>query len=774
MCVKKMAGSMIVPVLSLALILGGIQASAQSGNNRAVEAESKMAAGEELSGRGQFEEAIARWQEAERAFGRAKDADGEIRALLRQAAACQSLGQHRLALRALDRAEQAAKNSGDPRRDAEVKAARGAIAIFAREADQAEPLLRESLKAARASRDTPLTATILNDLGIVLTAQGRTKEALAAFEEAARGGDTELVAKARKNMADAAFTANDYAGAERFAGMAAKAASALPDGHGKAFLLMGAARLLQQIFVAAPEHKNALRAQAFRLDQDAAEIAKKTGDQRALAYALGDQGALYEFEKREAEALALTRRAVFAAQQAHSPDALYRWEWQAGRLLAKQHERDAAIPAYRQAIATLQSIRNDVAIRHGNPNAHSSFRDAVGAIYFELADLLLQRADDAKDGDEVQTLLREARDTAELLKAAELEDYFQDDCVNLLKSKTKKVESISPTAAVIYIVALPTRTELLVSLPSGRLERFKVDVSDEKLTETVRLFRLNLEDRGTESFLEQAQQLYAWLIKPLEPLMAKAQIDTMVFVPDGALRTIPMSALHDGEKFLIEKYSVAVTPGLDLMEAKPVARGHPHVMIRGLSEAMEGFPALLNVPQEVAQIEKLYAKSDVLMNHDFRHDTVGEKLGREPFTIVHIASHGHFDNDVRKSFVLTFDKHLTLDDLEHCIRPAQLRDQPLELLTLSACQTAAGDDRAALGLAGVAVKAGARSAFATLWCVDDAASTQLVGDFYTELTTHPQLSKAQALQAAQKKLLAQTRYAHPCYWAPYLIIGNWL
>ena len=761
-------------VLSLALMLIGIQASAQADNKRVAEAESKMARGGELSERGQFEKAIVHWREAERAFAQAKDADGEIRALLRQAEACQALGQHRQALRSLGAADALTGEPANRRRAAEVNAARGAIGIFSREADQSEAHLSESLKMARAERNSALSATILNNLGILYTAQGRTEEALTAFREAVRGGDTELVAKARKNMADAALAANDFAGAERFTGQAAQAAGALADGHRKAFLLMGAGQLLQQIFVAAPEHKNALRVQALRLHHEAAEIAEKTGDQRALSYALGYQGALYEFEKRGAEALALTRRAVFAAQLASSPDALYRWEWQAGRLLAKQNDRDSAIQAYRRAIATLQTIRNDVAIRHGNRNAHSSFRDAVGAIYFELADLLLQGADGVKDGHEVQALLREARDTAELLKAAELEDYFQDDCVNQLKAKTRKVENISPTAAIIYIVALPTRTELLVSLPSGRLERFKVDVSDEKLTETVRLFRLNLEDRSTESFLDQAQQLYTWLIKPIEPLMTQARLDTLVFVPDGALRTVPMSALHDGEKFLIEKYSVAVTPGLELMETKPIARGQAHMMIRGLSEAMEGFPALVNVPREVAQVEKLYDKSDVLMNKNFRHDTVGEKLDREPFTIIHIASHGHFDSDVRKSFVLTFDKHLTLDDLERYIRPAQLRDQPLELLALSACQTAAGDDRAALGLAGVAVKAGARSAFATLWFVNDAASTQLVTDFYTELTSHPQLSKAQALQAAQMKLLAQARYAHPCYWAPYLIIGNWL
>ncbi len=772
----SLAGSLMVRMLSAALLLGGLVVAARGDDRRVRAAEAGMVEGEALAARGQFAEAVLRWREAGRSFAQAKEVDGEIRALLRQASAGQSLGQQRLAVAALGEAEKLAGEN--PRRVAEVKAARGALSIFARDAEQAEPLLRESLKMARAEKNAPLTATILNDLGIVLAAAGKHREARAACEEAAtlaqRSGNPALAAKARKNLADAALGAKDYAGAERLAGGAAKAAAALPAGHEKAFLLMGCGQLLQQIFVAAPEHKNALRAQAFRLHQDAARVAEQTGDQRALAYALGYQGALYEFEKRDADALQLTRRAVFAAQQARSPDALYRWQWQSARLLAKLHEPESAIESYRRTVATLQTIRTDVSIRQGNRHAHSSFREAVGGIYFELADLLLQRADALTDGEAVQALLREARDTAELLKAAELEDYFQDDCVNLLKSKKKKVESISTTAAIIYIIALPTRTELLVSLPAGRLERFKAEVSDEKLTETVRLFRLNLEDRSTEGFLEQAQQLYIWLIKPLEPLMANGRLDTMVFVPDGALRTIPMSALHDGEKFLIEKYAVAVTPGLELMEASPVSKVQARVMISGLSEERAGFPALVNVPAEIAQIEKLYGQSNALMNKTFQHDALAGRLASEPFTIVHIASHGHFDDDVRKSFVLTFDKNLTLDDLERYIRPAQLRDQPIELLTLSACQTAAGDDRAALGLAGVAVKAGARSAFATLWFVNDAASTQLVGDFYTELTTHPEHSKAQALQVAQQKLLGQARYAHPCYWAPYLLIGNWL
>lgn len=757
----------------LGLLLAGFGALA-----RAEDGGAAMQAGEVLFAHGQFEQAIVQWREAERGYAKAKAVDGQVHALLRQATACQSLGQYRLALHTLQEAEELAEMAQDRRLQAEAKAARGAISIFTRAADQAEPLLRESLQMAREEKDAPLVAAIQNSLGILLSGQEKSGEAAAAFEEsiglAQRIGDQELVVKARRNGADAALAAKDYATAERLAKASAQGAEALREDQGKAFLLMGAAQVLEQLFLNAPAHDNALRQRAFALHQQAEKIAEKNGDARALSYALGYQGGLYEFEKKHKEALALTRRAVFAAQQAHSPDALYRWERQAGRLLANTHEREAAIATYRRAVTTLQTIRNDVSMRYGNRNAHSSFRETAGGTFFELADLLLQRADTLKPGDELQALLHEARDTAELLKAAELEDYFQDDCVNVLKSKIKKVENLSPTAAIVYILALPTRTEILVSLPSGQFERFKADVTEDQLTDTVRGFRQSLEDRTSEAYYAGGQQLYTWLIKPLEPLMAQHHLDTMVFVPDGALRTVPMAALYDGKQFLVEKYAVAVTPGLELMEAHPSSRLQPHVMISGLSEARDGFPALQNVPAELANLEKVFNQTGAMVNQNFLHDSVGEKIAGEPFTIVHIASHGHFDDDVRKSFVLTYDKHMTLDDLERYIRPAQLRDQGLELLTLSACQTAAGDDRAALGLAGVAVKAGARSAFATLWFVNDAASTELVSDFYAELSTHPQNSKAQALQAAQKKLLAREKYSHPCFWAPYLIIGNWL
>jgi CHAT domain-containing protein len=144
-----------------------------------------------------------------------------------------------------------------------------------------------------------------------------------------------------------------------------------------------------------------------------------------------------------------------------------------------------------------------------------------------------------------------------------------------------------------------------------------------------------------------------------------------------------------------------------------------------------------------------------------------------PYSIVHIASHGTFESDFRDSFLLTFDGRLTMDDLERFIKFSEFRREPVELLTLSACQTAAGDDRATLGLAGVAIKAGARSALATLWLINDQAAELLITDVYRHLANRS-MNKAQALQQAQLTLLKDNRYRHPGFWAAFLLIGNWL
>jgi CHAT domain-containing protein len=233
-----------------------------------------------------------------------------------------------------------------------------------------------------------------------------------------------------------------------------------------------------------------------------------------------------------------------------------------------------------------------------------------------------------------------------------------------------------------------------------------------------------------------------------------------------------MAALHDGQRYLVEKYALGVTPGLSLTDPRPLSRDGLRVLALGVTDPVQGFAPLPNVSSELEALRTLFGGT-TLLNEAFRVSTLERELKTRPVTILHIASHGYFGNDARQNYVLSFDGKLTMDRLDQVVGLLRFRDDPLELLTLSACDTAAGDDRAALGLAGVAIKAGARSALATLWSVNDDVSSRLVAEFYRQLKD-PSVSRVVALQKAQLKVLADPRYDHPGFWSPFLLINNWL
>jgi CHAT domain-containing protein len=726
--------------------------------------------------RGAFTEAAACCKRAAEASQKQGNTNAQVAAMVDLAAAYQALGQHPKAVEILQDAADLAEDGGDRATLILAKSKLGVALAMTLQPEKGEPLLRESAKMAKEDKNTGLLAAVLNDLGNLLVTEQKLDEALAVFEEsstlARQSGQPLLTAQALCNAAATAAGAGKDEKAAKLNGEALSEIERLEPSHQKAFLLLKSAQTDQQVKPASAEEGNQLLLRANQSCRGALEVAEKVKDENAETYALGYLGKLYEQDKQLDNALSLTRRAAFVAQQANMPEALYRWEWQSARLLKAQGELEPAIAAYRRAVQTLQPIRHDVSLGYGNETGQASFRQAVGPLFYELADLLLQQANSEKDADREQQLLRESRDTVEQLKSVELEDYFQDNCVNVVRAKAKSVDVLDPRAAVIYLIPLPTRTEILVSLTTG-IHRFTAEVSAETLAAEVLQFRQHLETRTSNAYRVEAQQLYDWLIRPAKGLLTEKRITTLVFVPDGALRTIPLAALQDGKRFLVEDFAVAVSPGLSLMEPHPIERKNVRLLVGGLSDSVQGFPALDFVPTEMEKIEPVY-KGEALLNRSFVTAELDKKLTEEQFTIVHIASHGQFNCDAHKTFVLTYDGKLTLNNLEALIRPSQYRGRPVELLTLSACQTASGDDRAALGLAGVAVKAGARSALASLWSVNDQSTSQVVSDFYHQLRNSPSMTKARALQTAQVAMLGDRRYRHPCYWAPYLIIGNWL
>jgi CHAT domain-containing protein len=185
---------------------------------------------------------------------------------------------------------------------------------------------------------------------------------------------------------------------------------------------------------------------------------------------------------------------------------------------------------------------------------------------------------------------------------------------------------------------------------------------------------------------------------------------------------------------------------------------------------VQGFPELPRVADEINSVVAEYPGQPPLRDESFRIEAIRAGLSAPEFSAVHLATHGEFSADHRQSYVLTYDNRLTLDHLQDAL--GRRGDSPLDLLVLSACRTAAGDDRAALGLAGVAVQSGARTALASLWYVSDEASAALMAGFYKRLKDGHE-GKAESLREAQRALLRDPRYRHPGFWASYLLIGNW-
>ena len=715
---------------------------------------------------GSFEAALAHWEQARRDAQEAGDANAQARAQLGAARTYLALGRATLATQRLESAQKLASAQGNQALLGPISAALGSALLLAGEPARARVALEQAVTLGRNGSDPDVIAQSANDLARLEADAGNTVRAAELYRlgmaSARTSNNPALEATAAVNLARLPLPAT-----ERLQALsdAQRLVRALPQSHIRAMTLVSVARMRGDTpdAVGAP---GASRRQAAADFDEAASTARQIGDQRVLSYALGYKGAMVEASGDPVLALDLTRQAARAALQANALESLYRWEWQAGRLLRQLGDEDAALAAYRVAASTLERIRPDLAA-----SGTGDFRAKASPVYLGVADLLIRRAERAGKADAAQADLLEARRTMEALKSAELEDYFQDDCVAALKSKTSGIDALAPQTAAIYPIVLPDRLAILVTFPNG-LREYSSPVGAQRLEAETRAMRQTLEKRMTREYLKHARQLYDWVVRPALADLERAGVKTLVFIPDGALRTIPLAALSDGRQFLIERFAVATSPGLTLTDPRPLATVQPKVLLAGLTESVQGFAALPGVKTEISNIAALLPGTE-LIDRAFQSTRFRSSLAANPYTVVHVASHGEFGANAQSTFLLTHDGKINLNELEGILGGTNYREQPVQLLVLSACETAAGDDRSAMGLAGIAVKAGARSALATLWSVSDVASTQLVSDFYRELGQSG-ASKAEALRQAQLALLADRRYRHPYYWSPFLMIGNWL
>lgn len=580
----------------------------------------------------------------------------------------------------------------------------------------------------------------------------------AAMSEAQRAGDAELGATARVHrvLLEGRIGAADL---EARAREADAAISKVGDAAARGRLRVALALAL------VPDSRRARAAASDALAQSvlaaAYADASQARDARTLAQSLGLMGELQLLRGAEREAVATLARAVAAARAEPDDPWRFRWSWKLGIAQRATGDAGAALESLRDGVDFVEAAKARSSL---DRFAASSLSRGYRRAYLDLADALLAQPESAGN------LLR-ARDVMELSRASEIEDFFRDPC---LADRSKRVPDpyrLDPGAALIHPLIFAGRIEILVSHRTG-IARFVTRVDATSVAREVQRLRVAAEHPGRDRYRPMAERLHAWLVAPIEAHLARLGAKTLVWVPDGPLRGVPFAALHDGKTHLAERYALAVTPVATLTDPRALGGASVRADLWGLTVARDGFAALPGVAGELDRVSALLGVPDS-RDERFSVAALQESLRRSRANTLHVASHGQFAPEAGQTFLLAYDGRLTLPRLRSALAAGKIREEPIEMIVLSACQTAAGDERAALGIAGIAVGAGARSAVATLWSVSDASTAQLVERFYRELTAGKG-NRAEALRQAQLALLREPETAHPFYWAPFLLIGNWM
>lgn len=655
-----------------------------------------------------------------------------------------------------------------------------------------------------------------------------------ALEKADAQDDALLQAQVRVNMArlagptqqdDATALLNDaWSLVGRLTDPADRAALSLPLGY--------QAMRLARTHKAAQVDLHGLAFQALdTARKDFAGLA----DNRGSAQALGYLGQLYEQAGKTTQAFDLTGRALLKAQSVGARDQLMQWEWQLGRLEFSQGHTEAALRAFRRAVTHIEAIRQDIPIRY--KDGRSSFRETLEPVYLGLADLLLLRAIELEeDQARQQALLQEARATVELVKQTELEDYFASRCSFgtsevALDKVSRDVAALYPILLEDRLALLVSLSDsiLLRSVPvpaaqveaearhlssllrnpdsggdylasAGRLYDWLIRPVEDLLAQHKVGTLIYLPDRALrlvppaalydgEQFLVQR---YRTVISPglrmLDPHpLPRGEIrallaglsdpgDVVLKLPRPMLGKLARAASRykveagsAGQRSVAGVLARSVSAGGDVDDEElDRLLQDPEIV-----EIIREFLRIPGVAAEVASLQKILP-SQVILDQGFDRQTFDDQmLGESSFHVVHVASHGVFGGSAEESFVMAHDNILDMNHLEELLGADKFNENPIELLTLSACQTAEGDDRSPLGISGLAVKAQVRSALGSLWPVSDEATAALMQGFYSRLQK-PELTKAEALRQAQEAILNAEGFEHPFFWSPFILIGNWL
>ncbi|MDY6785676.1 MAG: CHAT domain-containing protein [Cyanobacteriota bacterium] len=714
---------------------------------------------------GETEAALATWQRAETAYDRAGDERGQFIAKINQAQALQALGQYRRAKSILETQAIELQNRPDSLVKARGLRSLGIALQTIGDPLQSKAILERSWEISEQLNSREDQSAAIFSIGNVARDLGRYDVAWTYYQEAVEIASNPLEkAQIQVNQLSLLIEAQEWEAVTSLLPEVEGSLAELPASRSGIYAKLNFAESSIKLQTSADEIGNSIN--IARLLAGAVQQSRQLRDRRAEAYSLTELGKLYRQQGQVPEARDLTQQALSMAQEMNAADLIARAAGQLGDILSQENETEGAIAAYEIAFNNIQSLRSDlVAV---NTDVQYSFKESIEPIYRDYVSALLTPTSTKQVS---QNNLRQAREAIEALQLAALDNFFRDAC---LDTSATSIDEIDIQAAVIYPIILRDRLEVILSIPNQPLSHYTTQFPRDRIEATLKqLFSALSPGYPNDQRLQLSKEVYDWLVKPAETELKRSAISTLVFVPDGFLRNIPMAALYDGEQYLIEQYRVALSPGLQLF-ARGLRRDNLSVLAAGLTEARLGFNPLPGVNEEMQEIKEEVNPAEILLNQEFTRENFKIALEERPFPIVHLATHGQFSSNPEETFLLAWNDRISIQDFDLLFQKRRLGlVEPIELLVMSACQTAAGDNRATLGLAGFAVRSGARSTIASLWSVSDESTSNLMQEFYRQLTTN-RTSKAEALRQAQLKALQSSLHKHPYFWASFVLVGNWL
>ncbi|MDJ0733311.1 MAG: CHAT domain-containing protein [Nostocaceae cyanobacterium] len=712
---------------------------------------------------GQAEAALKAWENAEKAYSAAKDEEGKIGSQINQAQALQTLGLYRRSQKLLGSIKEKLEHQDNSLVKVKALQSLGEALQIIGDLEQSQEVLKQSLTISQKLNLATDSSNILFSLGNTSRKLKQTEAALGYYQQAAKSTThPSLRTQAQLNQLSLYVETSQWEQAKSALAPIKSQLVSLPPSRTSIYAAVNFASSLSRL---AKQENSHLYQDASQILARGVQQAENLGDMRAKAYALSELGKLYYQTQQFSESLQISRQALQIAQSINASDIAYQAAWQVGRILKIKEDSPGAIAAYDSAVKTLTILRNDLVAT--SKDAQFSFQESVEPVYREFVELLLSPSPEEIS----QANLKLARETIEGLQLAELDNFFKEAC---LTATPQQIDKIDSTAAVIYPIILSNRLEVILSVPGKPLRNYKTEISEAEVEQTIKKMRRYLNPAlSKQTGLRLSQQVYDWLIRPAEAELANSGVKTLAFVLDGSLRNVPMAALYDGKQYLVEKYGIALSPGMQLLKARTLQGNNLQVITAALSEARQGFKALPAVKQEVKEIAA-QVSSKLLLNETFTNSNLKDSIKTKEVSVLHLATHGQFSSNSEDTFILTWDNKVKVKELDELFTVKNLSEStPVELLVLSACQTAKGDNRAILGLAGVAVRSGARSTLGTLWAVKDESTAKFMVEFYKQLRK-PGITKAEALRNTQIAFLQNGDFQHPFYWSAFVLIGNWI